>query len=518
MTHFEYDSRGRMVLESLPNGDFIADQYDAQGQRTQVQTPHGLTRYTYDTLGRLDSVIAPNNGITRYFYTAVGSQDSVKRANGTSTRYTYDALNRLTSESRNGAAANNYSYTYTYDAVGNRLTFTQGSTTRQSTYNSRDQLLIEGNTSSSTVYTYDAAGRLRTQSGNGSSLTYHWSDEDRLAAITGGASPIEYTYDFEGRRVAEAVGGVTRQYLIDRLLPYGQVVAETDGNNLLVAQFNYGLDRLSQQRNGGTSFYLADGQGSIRQLTDTAGVVTDTWLYSAFGVELARTGTSENEFRYVGEQFDANSGFYYNRARWMDPSAGRFVSVDRYVGDPQAPVSLHRYLYANQSPVSFKDPTGNWTLVEVSFTVARLGFLYTNVAIGSTMLRFAVATPTDKIQKCWYNCMVDQTSNYISAIAAIFSEGFVSTPKFLLNPGNTGGPNPFTNIIRNLSISLRGMPSMKKAPEMLAQFVKRGPISKVPVYAANTVYLAASGMILYNAISCMQKCTRDPSCYEHSSE
>jgi RHS repeat-associated protein len=405
MTRFEYDTRGRMVLESLPNGDYIANQYDAQGQRTRVQTPHGLTRYTYDTLGRLDSVIAPNNGITRYFYTAVGSQDSLKRANGTSTRYTYDALNRLTeirnwgrtgllsrftytlnpagirtqvtelggarvdygyddlyrltSESRNGAAANNYSYAYTYDAVGNRLTSTQGGgNLRQSTYNSRDQLLIEGNTNSSTVYTYDAAGRLRTQSGNGSSLTYHWSDEDRLTGITGGASPIEYTYDFEGRRVGENVGGVTRQYLIDRHLPYGQVVAETDGGNQLVAQFTYGLDRLSQQRNGGTNFYLADGQGSTRQLTDTAAVVTDTWLYSAFGVELARTGTSENRFTYTGEQWDPNAGFYYLRARWMDPGLGRFFSLDSYAGDLQTPSSLHRYFYANASPVNFTDPTG----------------------------------------------------------------------------------------------------------------------------------------------------------------
>jgi hypothetical protein len=134
------------------------------------------------------------------------------------------------------------------------------------------------------------------------------------------------------------------------------------------------------------------------------------------------------------------------------------------------------------------------------------------------MLRFAVTTPTDEVQKCWYNCMVDQTSNYILAMAAIFAEGFVSTPKFIFNPGRTGGPNPFTNNIRNLSVSLRSLPSLKMAPEMIAQFVKRGPLRKVSVYAVNAVNLAASGMILYNAISCMQKCTRDPSCHEHPSE
>jgi hypothetical protein len=50
----------------------------------------------------------------------------------------------------------------------------------------------------------------------------------------------------------------------------------------------------------------------------------------------------------------------------MDPGAGRFVSVDPYGGDPMAPVSLHRYLYSNASPVSFSDPTGNISLIEIT--------------------------------------------------------------------------------------------------------------------------------------------------------
>jgi RHS repeat-associated protein len=101
-------------------------------------------------------------------------------------------------------------------------------------------------------------------------------------------------------------------------------------------------------------------------LTDTAGTITDTYFYNAFGEELAKTGTTENEFRYVGEQWDPNAGFYYLRARWYDQSTGRFASVDPYAGDPQAPVSLHRYLYANVSPVSFRDPSGYTTLVELN--------------------------------------------------------------------------------------------------------------------------------------------------------
>ena len=79
----------------------------------------------------------------------------------------------------------------------------------------------------------------------------------------------------------------------------------------------YGLERISQSRNSVVHYYVADGQGSIRGLTDTAGSVTDVYYYTAFGEELAKSGTTENEFRYTGEQWDPNAGFYYLRARWM---------------------------------------------------------------------------------------------------------------------------------------------------------------------------------------------------------
>jgi len=50
-------------------------------------------------------------------------------------------------------------------------------------------------------------------------------------------------------------------------------------------------------------------------------------------------------------------------ARWMDPSGGRFVSVDPYAGKVGSPVSLHRYMYANQSPAKFCDPSGEFSSI-----------------------------------------------------------------------------------------------------------------------------------------------------------
>jgi RHS repeat-associated protein len=146
--------------------------------------------------------------------------------------------------------------------------------------------------------------------------------------------------------------------------PYAQVVAEYDDVGSLTVSYVYGLERISQNRGGTERYYVADGQGSVRYLTDNNGNVTDAYAYYAFGELQTRTGYSENDFMYVGEQFDPNVGLYYNRARWMDPETGRFLSVDPWEGDPMTPVSLHRYLYANASPLSFKDPTGQMTMGE----------------------------------------------------------------------------------------------------------------------------------------------------------
>ena len=92
--------------------------------------------------------------------------------------------------------------------------------------------------------------------------------------------------------------------------------------------------------------------------------MTDTYLYDAFGNLLSKTGTTANDFLYTGEQYDANTGFYYLRARYMNPSTGTFTSPDAYAGTVFDPVSLHKYLYANANPVMNRDPSGNSTIGE----------------------------------------------------------------------------------------------------------------------------------------------------------
>jgi len=63
-------------------------------------------------------------------------------------------------------------------------------------------------------------------------------------------------------------------------------------------------------------------------LTDNTGVVTDTYTYDEFGVEVSSTGSSYNPLRFTGQQLDGETGFYYLRNRYYDPATGRFIGRD----------------------------------------------------------------------------------------------------------------------------------------------------------------------------------------------
>ncbi|MBI3801738.1 MAG: RHS repeat-associated core domain-containing protein [Deltaproteobacteria bacterium] len=97
--------------------------------------------------------------------------------------------------------------------------------------------------------------------------------------------------------------------------------------------------------------------------------------YDAFGRTLEQTGAGNEAFLFVGEPRDQVTGLTYLRARYLDPQTGQFIAADPFLGSPEDPLSLHRYLYANANPVNFRDPSGLLTLTEIQIVSGILSAL-----------------------------------------------------------------------------------------------------------------------------------------------
>lgn len=64
---------------------------------------------------------------------------------------------------------------------------------------------------------------------------------------------------------------------------------------------------LTQTRGGAVSYTLPDGQGSVRQLANSSGTVTDTYRYDAYGTVTSHSGTTTEPYQYDSQRLDATS-------------------------------------------------------------------------------------------------------------------------------------------------------------------------------------------------------------------
>lgn len=258
------------------------------------------------------------------------------------TNYGYDAIYELLSAT--GGSNENY----TYDSVGNRLSTLAGSFS----YNSSNELT----TSPSASYTYDTNGNMLTKTDTSGTTLYAWNFENQLMSVTlpGTGGTTSFMYDPFGRRIQKSSQLGTTNYLYDGL----NLLAELDDSGNVLARYTQGkgLDEpLAQLRLTTTSYYDADGLGTITSLSDGTGALTQTYTYDSFGTQIASSGSLTNPFGYAAREFDSEIGIYENRARYFDPNTGRFISEDpvRFNGD-----GPNFYAYVKNSPVGKFDPTG----------------------------------------------------------------------------------------------------------------------------------------------------------------
>ena len=367
------------VIDSLARTFTFA--YTPTGQTSSLAYPNGVTSQdAYNALSRLTGVTTRNAGgvdVRSFSYALgpAGHRPQIGELGGVTRSYAYDAAGRLTQESVNGPGGLVFTDAFTYDAAGNRTqvarTPAAGAVeTRLFTYDTRDRLLTDG----SVTFTWDADGRLLTKSGS-TGLVNVWDAEGRLRISMGAdGTSVSHDYDVDGNRVrtnTTHTGGalVTTRYLVDTNGPLSHVVAES---NDIGGDADGGVrarERPASRR------HPSDWEPLLSRRRPRIGSIANGHFRRGHGyctIRCLRQSHGANRFgseprSFAGEPVGAVGGVYQLRARWMDPSAGRFLSQDPLDGTLEQPRTLHRYVYAGNDPVNATDPTG-----EFEFSIAGL--------------------------------------------------------------------------------------------------------------------------------------------------
>jgi len=289
--------------------------------------------------------------------------------------YNYDGLDRLTVAERcigSGATTT----TYAYDEVGNRLAMTRTGCPQTATcqYNALDQLIQESDLyGTETDYLYDGNGNLTGKHWNTGQVNYAYDMRNRLSkAYNGAALPenlsAEYTYDYSGARIEKTefgLPGAAKQtsFLIDdnNLTGYAQTFSESDSQTgEIETLYVYGDDLYCQVSTNATpldtpEYFLYDGLGSTRSLTDHNGDILQSYNYRPFGEGIDLPSSLSTNHLFTGEYLDSALDYYYLRARYYSPSMGRFTGYDPV---EDAANRTHRYLYVAANPIILNDSSG----------------------------------------------------------------------------------------------------------------------------------------------------------------
>jgi RHS repeat-associated protein len=302
----------------------------------------------------------------------------------TQTAYQYDGLSRMVSSLRTPGTGNAVTREYALDDVGNRQTVTE---TIGSDPGTDQDYLLQGVDALVNEYTvtpfeasrdYDANGNLTVlgvdaTTQNAIAYDYRNLMVQRTQVVTeqppSGPSVEEvlsqYEYDALGRRISKTVGTVATRYVYDGW----RVIEEFSESGVLQGSYVYGnyLDEVLTLKRGSEEFYFhTDDLWNTVALTDEDGEVIERYDYGDYGQPefYAPNGTPRagsivaNPCLFTGQRYDAESGLYWCKTRYLEPTTGRYTTRDT-LGIWGDPTNLgNGYTYAANNPWSMLDPFG----------------------------------------------------------------------------------------------------------------------------------------------------------------
>ncbi len=382
----------KIIKEITPLGS-ISYTYDALGRRESMTVAGQPTvAYLYDANSRLREINAIINGAIAKFdlqHDALGRRTSLTVPNGVTTAYGYDNASRLLNLNYSNSVNEILeSISYTYDANSVRTSMSREGVSSllpgpaaNITYNQANQLLTFNDKSIS----YNENGNITSVATSCGTTTYTWNARNKLVGIDGynsdcSALSASFKYDAIDRRIEKTVNGQTIRYLYDGL----DIVQEITGGTVTanyIQSLNIDEPLVRLNSDGTVRFYQADALGSIIALTDENGIIKTQYAYDPFGNVALLGAATDNALQYTARENDG-TGLYYYRARYYSPELQRFISED--------PIGLlggiNKFGYVANNPVNFIDPKGKSAGAHIVIEVIIKILMPTNVGEGEDQM------------------------------------------------------------------------------------------------------------------------------------
>ncbi|MFC5701645.1 polymorphic toxin-type HINT domain-containing protein [Cohnella faecalis] len=367
---YVYDKWGNLDTFTVASRVYDVN-YDSNLRFNSLKYPdQSEVLYTYDTSNRINSVSYPGMGTITYAYTKGSNNSSytIQYPNNNKQVKQYDAFGSVTAMKSylNNSTTPNWSESYGTDGFGNVKTIQNGSATRTFQYDALNRINSETASSGQLTYTYDDMGNRSSLSDSGAvpsapagieSLSTYTA-KNQLATYANNGVSSQYTYYPNGLRATKKVGNETTRYVyLD-----GQIIEELDGSGNVKARNVWANELLYRQDNttNQQGYYYYNGHGDVVSIKDGNGNPLNSYEYDTWGNFTSKSETMSNPFTYTGEVYDNETGYIYLRARYYDPSIGRFISKDTYEGQLDNPLSLNNYTYVHNNPLINIDPTGHY--------------------------------------------------------------------------------------------------------------------------------------------------------------
>lgn len=396
-----YGAKAKNICE---NGKTISirNHLDSLGRVTQKVITTNKTEYktTYvqDKL-RISREVEPDTHNIKYEYDSMGNiikkQYKIKDIDIDCTSYQYDKLSRLIKE----VHPNGDIETFTYDDNGNILTHQiknkEGNLTTNEKYNYsitiKDQLVSIQNVTTGSVikeYKYEDSykGNPTKVITDGVSQTLTWEGR-KLKQI----GDIHFTYNEDGIRIKKQGTNFIEDYILDGSNIIGLHRNSRDGSYDMYFNYDEQGEIVGLSCEGKEYFYIRDITGNITKIVDEDGLPVVSYTYDAWGnfkktIHIDCRASHSNPFVYKGYFFDSETGWFYLKSRYYDPTIRRFINADDFnYLDDKSLNGLNLYSYCGNNPILSYDPEGTWSWKKFWCVVAV-------VAIAAVVVAATIAT------------------------------------------------------------------------------------------------------------------------------